>query len=152
MWETAAPPDDNVLYFAGRFQLRKENVMAKKPDPKEALLLALYTEYNRDAGDYRHATAGLLEMEKATWLWSLMMLKTDGLVDGVKWVPPGAAAASQVLAVNTKHLHLTKEGVEKARELVGADGQNRRDALVRVMEWFAGAGLEVAKEYLLRNI
>ena len=36
--------------------------MAKKPDPKEALLLALYTEYNRDAGDYRRATAGLLAM------------------------------------------------------------------------------------------
>lgn len=126
--------------------------MAKKHDAKDALLLALYAEYNKDAGDFRRATAGLLEMEKATWLWSLMMLKTDGLVEGVNWIPPGASSADRVAAINTKHLRLTREGVEKARELVGADGKNRKDALVRVMEWFADVGLEVAKEYLLRQL
>lgn len=124
--------------------------MGKKLDPKQILLLALYAEYNRDSGDYRMATATLLEMDREVWLWSLMMLKTDGLVDGVKWIPPGATSAAQVHSTNTKHLHLTREGAEAARELLGADGKNRKDALVRILTWFTDLGLEVAKEYLLR--
>lgn len=48
--------------------------MAKRIDPKQALLLALYAEYNKDAGDYRVVRADLLEMEQKVWLWSLMIV------------------------------------------------------------------------------
>lgn len=37
--------------------------MAKKQDPKDILLLALYAEFNKDAGDYRMATPRMLDME-----------------------------------------------------------------------------------------
>jgi hypothetical protein len=126
--------------------------MARRPDPKELVLLGLYAEYNKDAGDYRMVNASLLELEPKVWRWSLMMLKTDGLVEGINWVPPGASSADRVLAMNTKNLRLTREGVAAARELVADDGRNRKDALMRIIEWFSELGLEVAREYLLRSM
>lgn len=126
--------------------------MARSKDPKDLLLLALYAEYNKDCGDYRMVKASLLGMERRVWLWSLMMLSTDGYVSGVSWLPPHCVSADGVLAVNTKNLHLTREGVEAARELLGTDGKNRKDALMRIIEWFGDLGMEVAKEYLLRQL
>ena len=120
-----------------------------KLDPKQLVLLGLYAEYNKDAGDYQMVSATLLDMDPAVWRWSLMMLKTDGFIDGINWNPPGANSAMKVLAMNTRNLHLTREGVEAARELVADDGKNRKAALVRIAEWFSQLGLEVAKEYLL---
>lgn len=54
--------------------------------------------------------------------------------------------------MNTKNLRLTREGVAAARELVADDGRNRKDALMRIIEWFSELGLEVAREYLLRSM
>ena len=126
--------------------------MARKRDPKDILLLALYAEYNRDSGDYRLVRPALLDMDHKVWLWSLMMLKTDGLVDGVKWIPPGATGAEQVLALNTKQLRLTREGAEAARELIGADSRNRKDAILRIIEWISDPGMELLREHLTRQI
>lgn len=122
--------------------------MAKKSDPKDLLLLGLYGEFNKPRGDYRLVTAQLLEMEEDVWLWSLMCLKTEGLVDGVKWIPPRAASAADVLALHAEQLHLTREGVERARELTGADGRNRLGVLRKLLEIFTTEGLTLMVETL----
>lgn len=121
--------------------------MAKRNDPKD-LLLGLYGEFNKPCGDYRLVTAQLLEMEEDVWLWSLMWLKTEGLVDGVKWIPPGAASAAEVMALHAEQLHLTREGAERARELTGADGRSRPGALRKLLEIFMAEGLTPMAETL----
>lgn len=124
--------------------------MAKKSDPKDLLLLALYAEFNKPSGDYRLVTADLLDMEQEVWLWSLMCLKTEGLVDGVKWIPPRAASAADVLALHADNLHLTREGVEYARTLISVDGRNRQEALRKLLDIFVSAGLPLAADLIKR--
>ena len=126
--------------------------MAKKPDPKDLLLLALYAEFNKPSGDYRLVTARLLDMEQEVWLWSLMCLRTEGLVDGVKWIPPRAASAADVLALHVDKMHMTREGVDYARELAGVDGRNRQEALRRLLDIFVSCGLTAISDMLRRCI
>ena len=124
--------------------------MAKKQDPKDLLLLALYAEFNKEAGDYRMATARLLDMEGCVWRWSLMCLQTEGLIDGVKWLPPNVSSAEDVPALNTNNLRLTAQGVTRAREILCEDGRNRKEALMRILDYFTAAGVATAREYLMR--
>ncbi len=126
--------------------------MTKQKDPKDLLLLGLYAEFNKPSGDYRLVTAKLLEMEQPVWLWSLMCLKTEGLVDGVKWIPPGAVSAGDVLALHANEIHLTQAGVAYAKELTGMDGRNRQEVLRRLLEIFTAEGLTLIGQLLLRSL
>lgn len=126
--------------------------MKRTKDPKDLLLLALYAEFNKPCGNYRQVTAKLLDMEPDVWLWSLMCLKTEGLVEGVKWIPPGAASPEEVLALHADRMRLTPAGVEYAKELAGTDGRNRLEVLRRLVELFADVGKQLLAEELRRFI
>lgn len=115
--------------------------MAATKDPKDIVLLALFAEFNKQSGDFQRITAQMLDMEPAVWVWSLMCLKTEGLVDGVTWILPNATSADRVRACKTKDLHLTREGVLWARELMATDGKNRQEVLRQLFEFFKGLGL-----------
>lgn len=126
--------------------------MAQITDPKDLLLLGLYAEFNKPQGDYRLVTAQLLNMEPETWLWSLMCLKTEGLVEGVKWIPPHTTSAGRVLALHADQLHLTPEGIERARTLAEVDGHNRQLALRKLLNIFLTVGASTAAELIREAI
>lgn len=119
-------------------------------DARDIILLALYAEFNREDGDYRRVTANLLELEKDKYIWAMMCLKTEEYIDGVNWLPKEAQSVKRVLALNTKNICLTKTGLERAREITGEDGRNRRLALAVITDTFKKLGLRALTELLMR--
>ena len=119
-----------------------------KTDKKDVVLLALYGEYCRDDGCFDRVTAATLEMEKPVFRWALMKLETEGYVEVVRWLPPGAGCADVVIAVNRKALRLTLEGVKRADELAGTRGMRDAEKLARLADMLRAIGCQIAANLL----
>lgn len=73
--------------------------MIGRPDTRYVVLLALYSEYTRDDGDFRRIGAEALEMKGNIFGWALYRLQTEGLIEGCKFQPPNPQSANQLIGV-----------------------------------------------------
>lgn len=113
----------------------------KRVSAHDKVLLALYAELLRDDGDFNRVRGAYLDMDKRTFLWALMCLKTEGLIDGVKWIPPGATRPEAVSGLLRDKLHLTHEGYEKAEALIDVKDKRHEEKIGKLIEWCVTAGM-----------
>lgn len=116
--------------------------MGRKPDPREIVLIALYAEHLKPDGDFNNVRAKRLNMDSRAFLWALMQLRTEELIGGVSWIPPGTMNPDKVSSLLRDNLHLLHAGYEEAERFIDAKGAERADKFMRASAWFAQAGLQ----------
>lgn len=92
-------------------------------DLRYIMLLALYSEYLKEAGDFRAVDNRMMEISGRKFAWALMRLQTEGLIAGCVFQPPNTDNAEQIFDVIRDGMYFTGEGVAKCEELLNV----RRD-------------------------
>lgn len=115
-----------------------------KLDNKEKVLLALYGMYNMDEPDFAQVNFRTMEMPLNAFNWALMKLQTEGLINGVHWLPPSESRPEKLLAILRDRLMLTREGVELADELLNTRGARQAEKLQKLYDFFKDVALPVA--------
>lgn len=118
--------------------------MKSEPEFRYVVLLALYSEYLKDDGDFGCISGKAMGVSGRTFAWALMRLQTEGLIAGCVFRPPHAKSASRMLGVLRDGLYLTGAGVEKCDALL-ATGKDDRDAykLTRLASFMRDVGANV---------
>ena len=126
--------------------------MPRKPENKDVVLLALYSEYTKDIGDFDRIRAATLDMDSKEFLWAMMKLQAEGLISGFTWIPPGEMNPTNVRAANRKYLALTATGVTASEEMLELAGKAQTEKLLKLAEFFGKLGFEILKTGLLKML
>lgn len=116
-----------------------------RTDNKEKVLLALYGVYNLDEPNFDQVNYRRMEMPLNAFNWALMKLETEKLVTGVKWLPPDETRPEKLLAIDRRHIMLTREGVELSDELLGTQKARQAEKLQKLYDFFKDVALPVAE-------
>ncbi|MEG1514026.1 MAG: hypothetical protein RSD95_03980 [Clostridia bacterium] len=116
--------------------------MARRADPREIVLMALYAEHLKPNGDFNRVRAKTLEMDSRPFLWGLMQLRAEDLVGGITWIPPGEMSPEKVVGLLRDNLYLAHAGIDEAEKIIDAKGITRAEKLARVAGWFAQMGMQ----------
>ncbi|WP_206810725.1 hypothetical protein [Paradesulfitobacterium ferrireducens] len=89
-----------------------------KPDTKQQVLLALYTEYQRDLPNFNHISAASLGMEVETFNFALKKLQDEELIGDVHLIW-GDENESVPMGVILSLCKLTRLGIEYVEQNFG---------------------------------
>lgn len=109
-------------------------------DLRYIVLLALYSEYLKEAGDFRAVNSRTMGIPGKKFAWALMRLQTEGLIAGCVFQPPNAGSAEQIFGVIRDGMYFTGEGVVKCEALLNV---RRDDSDAFKLTKLAGMLLEI---------
>ncbi|ATW24173.1 YjcQ family protein [Candidatus Formimonas warabiya] len=121
-------------------------------DAKQTVLLAIYTEYQKDIPDMENAIkAANLGLEKNVFKVALDKLENEGLINGVEFRRGGNTAIP--LTALTTYIKITPIGIRYVEDKLNIDGastgeQKVKGLLSRFTEW----GWEQLKDVAARTL
>jgi len=114
-----------------------------KLDAKQQVLLALYTEYQKDLPKMKNITCTALNMDIDVFNTALKKLSTEKYIEGLFIY---AADNDEFYAVSTDNIYLTREGIEYVEHTFGIQKElNNADKIKYIIKKCGVLGLQALK-------
>lgn len=107
-------------------------------DTKQKVLLAFYTEYQKDLPQMRSVNSEVLNLDNDKFIVALQKLENEGLINGVTFTVGGRGTIP--LMADTRQLMITPYGLNYVENKLGIDPTNSGEEKVKtltrkVTEW-----------------
>lgn len=118
-----------------------------KLDTKQKVLVAFYTEYQKDVPNMRSITAESLGIEEEVYIIALQKLDNEGLISDVNFFD--AMGSLRPVAVGLDYAMMTPDGLEYVETKLGIEptlsgSEKAKEAIKKLGEW----GLEQTKDVI----
>jgi methyl coenzyme M reductase alpha subunit len=107
-------------------------------DTKQKVLLAFYTEYQKDVPNMRSITSSELGISNDQFVVAIQKLENEGLINGAKYMKGGRGTIP--LAVITDFIMVTRDGLQYVEEKLNIQPtmtalEKTKEVSKKVTEW-----------------
>lgn len=116
-------------------------------DSKQEVLYAIYSEYQKDIPDMKSITYQSLDMDLDVFQMALIKLQNEGLIEGLKIIPPGTVIPSRIKGLDKDNILPTWKGINyvESKLEIEADKSNKEKLLI-LKDRFGKLGWAVLKD------
>lgn len=116
-------------------------------DSKQEVLYAIYLEYQKDLPDMKSITYKSLDMDLDVYQMALIKLQNEGLIDGLRIIPPGTVIPSRIKGLDKDNILPTFKGIEYVEGKLEIEGDKSSiEKLLILKDKFGKLGWSVLKE------
>ena len=125
----------------------KREVSRLELDSKQEVLYAIYSEYQKDIPDMKSITYQSLDMDLDVFQMALIKLQNEGLIEGLKIIPPGTVIPSRIKGLDKDNILPTWKGINyvESKLEIEADKSNKEKLLI-LKDRFGKLGWAVLKD------
>lgn len=116
-------------------------------DSKQEVLYAIYLEYQKDLPNMKNITFKSLDMDLDVYQMALIKLRNEGLIEGLRVIPPGTVTPHRIKGLDIDNLLPTLRGIEYVEEKLEIEGnKSGEEKLLILKEKFGKLGWAVLKD------